>query len=67
MKRVLLILVPAIAAWFGLAAPGASAIEMPSAAVQVYGYDGAAHPRLPDGTPAEDGIGNLYDYLPEEP
>lgn len=28
---------------------------------------GEVYPKLPDGNPADDSIGNLYDYLPEEP
>jgi|GEM_PF-3597530 len=28
---------------------------------------GEVYPRLPNGTAAQDSIGNLYDYLPEEP
>ncbi|MCX5102903.1 hypothetical protein [Streptomyces sp. NBC_00439] len=27
---------------------------------------GEVHPQMPDGTPG-DSIGNIYDYLPEEP
>lgn len=28
---------------------------------------GEVYPKLPDGSPADGSIGNLYDYLPEAP